>query len=70
MTINVHALLADALTIATGVKAACGALVAKLWSKFLGTEKKLRADLAAATAKAEADAKKVVAAVEADVKKL
>jgi hypothetical protein len=59
MTINVHALLADALTIASAAKVAIGAFAAKLWSKFLGAEKKLKADLAAAEAKVEAAAKKL-----------
>ena len=59
MTINVHALLADALTIASGVKVAVGAFAAKHWSKFLGAEKKLKADLAAAEAKVAAEVKKL-----------
>ena len=59
MHITAAGVASDLFTIASGIKVALGGIVAKLWSKWLGAEKKLKADLAAAEAKVEAAVKKL-----------
>jgi hypothetical protein len=57
--INVTALLSDLLTWGAAAKLALGAFAHKLYSKFIGAEKKLKAEAEKLVAEAEAAAKKL-----------
>jgi hypothetical protein len=59
MHIDLLAIGKDLLTVASAAKLACGALLHKVWSKLVGAEKKLAAEVAKLESDAAAAAKKL-----------
>lgn len=54
MTINYHTVLVDVLTWASAAKVAAGVVVHKIWSKLVGAEKALVAEVKKLAAEAKA----------------